>query len=199
MRLISFAMGTLQKPDQAVAVLREAARLDPNLVQANDSLNIAYSDIVPPWHFAMLGDEKRNSAYEAAIRKAVPGKHVLEIGTGAGLLALMAARAGAARVTTCETIPLIAERAREIVSRNGFRDRVTVVPKKSTLLDVPGDMARRAEVLITETFASGLITEGVLRSIEHAHESLLTPDVVLIPRAASVMGYLAGGRALEAM
>jgi type II protein arginine methyltransferase len=189
----------LQKPTEAADAFREAVRQDPNLVEASAGLNTVYSDIVPPWHFAMLGDEKRNSAYEAAIRKAVGGKHVLEIGTGAGLLALMAARAGAASVTTCETIPLIAERAREIVSRNGFADRIRVVTKKSTLLDIPADMLRRAEVLITETFASGLITEGVLLAIEHAHPSLITPEAVLIPRAASVMGYLAGGSALEVM
>lgn len=189
----------MQKTDQAVAAFREAARLDPTLVQAGEALKVTYSDIVPPWHFAMLGDEKRNKAYEAAIRKAVPGKYVLDIGTGAGLLALMAARAGAANVTTCETIPLIAERAREIVVRNGFRGRITVVAKKSTLLDLPGDMVRRADVLITETFASGLITEGVLRAVEHAHEYLLTPNAAVIPRAASVMGYLAGGSTLEAM
>src|SRR5438105_1684263 len=188
----------MQKPHSAVAAFREAAQLDPNLGQADEALKVAYSDIVPPWHFAMLGDDTRNSTYEQAIRRAVPGKYVLDIGTGAGLLALMAARAGAAKVTSCETIPLIAQRAREIVARNGYQDRITVIAKKSTLLDLPGDMTQRADVLVTETFASGLITEGVLRAVEHAHESLLTETAAVIPRAASVMGYLAGGRALEA-
>jgi protein arginine N-methyltransferase 7 len=189
----------MQMGGQAIAAFREAARLDPNLSQADEGLKLAYGNIVSPWHFAMLGDERRNSAYEAAIQRVVAGKNVLEIGTGAGLLALMAARAGAAKVTTCETIPLIAERAREIVGRNGFADRITVVPKKSTLLSVPADMPRRAEVLITETFASGLITEGALSAIEHAHESLLASGATVIPRGASIIGYLAGGRALQAM
>ena len=96
-------------------------------------------------------------------RKSLSGKNVLEIGTGAGLLALMAARAGAANVTTCETIPPIAERAREIVGRNGFvMDRITV-PKEIDLLSAFRRICRAgAEVLITETFASGLITEGAL-------------------------------------
>jgi len=63
----------------------------------------------------------------------------------------------------------------------------------------PGDLPRRAEVLITETFASGLITEGVLPAVEHAHECLLVEAATVIPRAASIMGYLAGGRALQTM
>ena len=46
---------------------------------------------------------------------------------------------------------------------------------------------------MTETFASGLITEGVLPTVEHAHEYLLTENATIIPQAASVMGYLAGG------
>jgi type II protein arginine methyltransferase len=52
---------------------------------------------------------------------------------------------------------------------------------------------------VTETIASWLITEGILPTIEHAHEYLLTPDATIIPAAASVMGYLTGGPLLEDM
>jgi len=159
----------------------------------------AHHGIVPRWHFAMMADRTRNESYEAAIRRAVPGKRVLDIGTGSGLLALMAARAGAANVTTCESVGLIAARARDIIIKNGMSDRITVIPKKSAEMSVPGVMAERAEVLVTETFASGLITEGILPTIEHAHEYLLTTDATIIPAAASVMGYLAGGPLLEDM
>jgi hypothetical protein len=78
-------------------------------------------------------------------------------------------------------------------------DRINVVAMKSTAMSVPGVMAERAEVLVTETIASGLITEGILPTIEHAHEYLLTPDATIIPAAASVMGYLTGGPLLEDM
>jgi len=111
----------------------------------------------------------------------------------------MAARAGAAKVTACEAVPLIAERARQIILINGLADRVAVIPMKSTSISVPRIMAERAEVLVTETFASGLLTEGVLPVVEHAHEYLLTADATIIPAAASVMGYLAGGPLLEGM
>jgi type II protein arginine methyltransferase len=39
----------------------------------------------------------------------------------------------------------------------------------------------------------------VLPTVEHAHEYLLTPDAIVIPAAASVMGYLAGGAAIHDM
>ena len=56
---------------------------------------------IPRWHFDIVHDYPRNDAYEAALRRAVfPGCKVLEIGTGTSLLAMMAARAGAAEVVT---------------------------------------------------------------------------------------------------
>jgi type II protein arginine methyltransferase len=188
-----------QKTEQALNALRQAVALKPDLLKANPNLRSIYYGVVPAWHFQMMDDSKRNESYEAAIRRAAPGKRVLDIGTGAGLLALMAARAGAASVTTCETVGLIAARAREIIAQNSLSDRITVIPKSSTDMTVPRDMPERAELLVTETFASGLITEDVLPTVEHAHEHLLKPDAVIIPAAACVMGYLAGGPALQGM
>ncbi len=188
-----------KKPEKAVDRLRQAAAINPDLLKFKANLDSAYHDIVPAWHFAMMDDRRRNEAYEAAIRRAVVGKRVLDIGTGSGLLAMMAVRAGAGAVTTCEAVSVIAEQAKTIIAANGMSGRITVIPMKSTAMSVPQIMPQRAEVLITETFASGLITEGVLPTVEHAHDYLLTPDAAIIPAAASVMGYLAGGPALQGM
>jgi type III protein arginine methyltransferase len=82
---------------------------------------------IPVFHRGMLRDKARNLAYRQAIEATVAGKRVLDIGTGSGLLAMMAAKAGAAHVYACESQPLLAATAREIVAANGFSDRITVL------------------------------------------------------------------------
>ena len=185
--------------EAAIEAFRRAIALNPNFIQAKNNLRAAYRDVVPGWHFAMMDDKDRNDAYEAAIRRAVPGRNVLDIGCGAGLLTMMSARAGAAHVTSCEAVSVIADRARDIVAKNGFSSRVNVIGRRSSELEVGKDLPQRADVLVTETFSSGLINEHVLPTVEHAHAHLLRPGATVIPAAASAIGYLAGGPMLRGM
>jgi len=71
---------------------------------------------------------RRNAAYDAALKNAMrPGMRVLDIGSGTGLLALVAARAGAERVYSCEMNPAVADAAREIVELNGYSGKVQIL------------------------------------------------------------------------
>jgi type II protein arginine methyltransferase len=152
---------------------------------------------VPTWHFAMLNDGPRNAAYDEAIRRVAPGRSVLDIGTGAGLLAMMAARAGAKSVTSCEQTPWIAAKAREVVAANGLADRIKLIAKHSSNLLVGPDLSERAEVLVTEVFGASAINELVIPTLVHAHAQLLRPGATVVPNAAGVRAYLAGGPMLE--
>jgi tetratricopeptide (TPR) repeat protein len=188
-----------KRTEVAIEAFRRAVAVQPGFSEAEVNLRGAYRELVPAWHFAMMHDCKRNDVYETAIGRAVFGKRVLEIGTGAGLLAMMAARAGAASVTTCEAVATIADRARSIVAENALSERIAVIAKRSTDLVMGRDIAGRAEVLITETFSSNLLDEGVLSAIEHAHQHLLAENARIIPAAASAMGFLIGGECLQEM
>lgn len=181
----------------AVAAFRRAVELQPDYAVAQENLRATYGDVVPSWHFAMMNDAPRNAAYDKVLRRVVGGKRVLDIGTGAGLLAMMSARAGAAEVVTCELVDLVADHAREIIALNNLSQKITVVGKSSTRLKIGEDLKARADVVVTETFSSGLIGEGVLATMEHAHAELLAPGGTVIPRAASARGYLIGGRSLR--
>jgi predicted nicotinamide N-methyase len=172
-------------------------QIDPLQLNARINLDSALMNAVPTWHFAMMNDAPRNAAYDEAIRRVVPGRSVLDIGTGAGLLAMMAARAGAKSVTSCEQTPWIAAKAREVVAANGLADRIKLIAKHSSELKIGTDLSERAEVLVTEVFGTSAINELVIPTVAHAHAQLLRPGATVVPRAASVRAYLAGGPALE--
>lgn len=146
---------------------------------------------VPGWHLPMLTDGARNQAFERAIAETVrPGDTVLDIGTGSGLLAMMAAKAGAGHVYAVEAEPVLAQLAAEIIERNHLQDRVTIIAKHSTDLTVGGDIPEKADVLITETFDRTLVGEGALASINHAREHLLKDGARSIPARAALYGAL---------
>jgi methylase of polypeptide subunit release factors len=60
-------------------------------------------------------------------RLDLAGQHVAEVGTGSGILALAAARAGAASVVAVDINPNAARSAADNAQSNGFGDRVTAV------------------------------------------------------------------------
>jgi Ribosomal protein L11 methyltransferase (PrmA) len=155
--------------------------------KAQRGRNQAYCQIIPRWHFEMLNDELRNSAFEKALANAITDETiVLDIGSGTGLLAMMAARAGAKKTITCEMVAPLAELARETIKRNGLADRIVTLDKKSTALVVGNQMTCKANLLVTETVDCGLLGEGIVRSIAHAKANLLTEDARIVPCAAKV-------------
>ncbi|MET9674021.1 50S ribosomal protein L11 methyltransferase [Streptomyces sp. NPDC006482] len=147
-------------------------------------INRAVRALVPRWHFGMMNDVERNQAYAKAIQQVVgEGQLVLDIGTGGGLLALLAARSGAERVVTVEAVDVVAATAREIVGKNGYADVVNVVSGFSTDLRVGVNLPRRADVLVTEIFDCALLGEFAVPALKHARRELLTPDAVVLPRS----------------
>ncbi len=188
----------LGRRHEAESLLRRAAQLAPGNREVAANLRMFLGGQAPAWQFPMMNDSARNAAYEKAIAKAVrPGDHVLEIGTGSGLLAMMAARCGARHVTTCERIEPLADQARKIIAHNGFGGVVSVIPELSTDLAIPGDLEDAADVLISEIVASDLIGEGILASIEDASARLLAPGARIVPARASIRGQLVGSPEIE--
>ncbi|XP_002735081.2 protein arginine N-methyltransferase 7-like [Saccoglossus kowalevskii] len=147
----------------------------------------------------MLHDHERNKKYYVAIQEAVKiihergeKAHVLDIGTGTGLLSMMAAQAGADMVTACEAFVPMAHTAVKIVKLNGFQDKIKVVSKRSTEMIVgpDGDMPFKANILATEVFDTELIGEGALPTYKHALEHLLEDDCITVPSSATVIAQV---------
>src|SRR5689334_21903778 len=101
-------------------------------------------------HRSLLEDGVRTDAFATAIARIVrPDDVVLDLGSGTGMLAILACRAGARRVFAVER-GHIADVAAMLVEANGCADRVEVLYARSQDVELP----ERATVLITETLGN---------------------------------------------
>ncbi|TDD70619.1 SAM-dependent methyltransferase [Actinomadura darangshiensis] len=179
--------------EDAVRAFELILGLDRDNEEALIGRNRAVRRAVPRWHWEMLHDEERAELYDRAIRQAVaaaPEALVLDIGAGSGLLAMMAARAGARQVVACEGQPSVAGTTSRVVRVAGYDDAVSVVSKMSTRMTVPEDLPRRADLLVTEIVDCALLGEGILGTIAHAREHLLTPEATIMPSRGRIIAQL---------
>eukprot|EP00928_Gymnodinium_smaydae_P036982 TRINITY_DN25748_c0_g1_i1.p1 TRINITY_DN25748_c0_g1~~TRINITY_DN25748_c0_g1_i1.p1 ORF type:complete len:807 (+),score=204.81 TRINITY_DN25748_c0_g1_i1:166-2586(+) len=158
----------------------------------------------PAYHYDMMHDAPRNEAYRAAIRAAVESEEdafVLEIGTGSGLLSLMAAEAGCQHVFTAEGDPGVARAARHVVEANGKSEQITVLPMFSTDIQVSwsAQMPCKADILVAEIFDTGLVGEGVLPSFIDAHRRLLKEGARVVPHRGRIFAAAFESKRLRAM
>jgi SAM-dependent methyltransferase len=198
MAALSRLLRTDGRKEAAAALAARALALAPDDGEVRAIAGEILSADVPAWHFAIVRDAPRNRAYDEALCRAVtPDSRVLEIGTGTGLLAMMAARAGAAHVFTCEMEPAVALAARDVIARNGLAGRITVLSKRSTEIDL-AELGERADILVSETVSNDMLAEDPLPALEDAIARLVKPGGVVIPARGRVRVALAHEARMEA-
>lgn len=135
-------------------------------------------------HIKMLNDRQRTDAFIKAIQEVVkPSDVVLDLGTGSGILAIAAAKAGARHVYAIES-GTSAKIAKEICAANGVLDRVTILEGWSTQLTLP----EQADVLVTETLGNDPLGERILEFTLDAVRRLLKPNAQVIPSRLRLHG-----------
>ncbi|WP_459201436.1 50S ribosomal protein L11 methyltransferase [Methanococcus sp. CF] len=132
---------------------------------------------VPQWHYSMLLDDERVSVFKEAVEDTVkPGDVVFDLGTGSGILAMIAART-AKQVYAVELDPITTEYTKENVKENNFKN-IKVIEDDAAYYPFP----EKADVVIAELLDTGLITEPqvpVLNSI--IKRGLLKDGGIIIP------------------
>jgi protein arginine N-methyltransferase 1 len=143
-----------------------------------------YGSGTPSGHVAMLNDRARTSSFLAGISEVVTaGDVVVDIGTGTGVLAIAAARAGAKHVYAVEA-GHIGRSAEAIFEANGLADRITLLQGWSTRITLP----ERADVLVSEIIGNHPLGEDVMQVTMDARKRLLKPEAHLIPGEIKVFG-----------
>ncbi|MGI9607118.1 MAG: methyltransferase domain-containing protein [Acidimicrobiales bacterium] len=121
-------------------------------------------------HEEMLSDTVRVNAYHEGIHRHVkPGDVVLDLGTGTGLLAFMASRAGAAKVYAVEHSDFI-EVAQEVAAHNGI-DNIEFVKANSREFHPP----EKIDVVIHEQMGDELFNENMLENLLDLRDRVMRP------------------------
>lgn len=130
----------------------------------------------------MMEDHKRTGAYYNACmqnRAQFAGKVVLDVGTGSGILAIFAARAGAKKVYAVEATDM-AKFAKRLVAAQGLEATVEVIQGVIESVEIP----EKVDIIISEWMGYFLLRESMLDSVLVARDRFLKPGGALYPSHA---------------
>ena len=124
----------------------------------------------------MLADQPRMKFYHAAIQRHIqPGDRVIDLGTGTGILAALAARRGAAQVYAIDHSSILAT-ARTLAAANHL-ERVEFVSTHSTDFS----LAEPVDVILPEQMGDCLFDEAMLANVSDLRDRLLKPGGLILP------------------
>jgi protein arginine N-methyltransferase 1 len=127
-------------------------------------------------HEEMLNDEVRITTYHAGIHANVSeGDVVLDLGTGSGVLAFMASRAGAAKVYAIDHSEFI-EVAREVAYNNDITNVEFIHTNSREFMPT-----EKVDVLLHEQMGDELFNENMLENILDLRDRVLKPGGRILP------------------
>lgn len=139
-------------------------------------------------HEKLLGDSSRNRAFYRALKKRVTAEaSVLDIGSGTGVWAIVAALLGAKHVTAIEQDPLLIGLIRSLAKANGVSDRIEAVAGDSRRIA----LGKKFDIVISETIGNLAFEEQIIPIMIDARERLLKPGGVLIPESVALVASAA--------
>jgi protein arginine N-methyltransferase 1 len=141
----------------------------------------SYMDI----HQEMLSDVVRTEAYRDSMYKnkhLFKDKIVMDIGCGTGILSMFAAKSGAKHVYAIEMADVY-KVAQEIVKKNGFGDKITILNGKVEEVKLP---VEKVDIIVSEWMGYLLLFEGMFDSVLWARDKYLAPGGMLFPDRAVI-------------
>jgi predicted nicotinamide N-methyase len=168
---------TTQPEPSALAIIRASTQLRPvalvpeiRLHQASEPIGVwertelaaGRTNLDPPfWAFAWAGGQAL-ARHLLDHPEAVKGRRVIDIASGSGLVAIAAARAGAATVTAYDIDPVAAA----AITVNAGANGEAVLPVCADVLDEAPDVD---VMLVADAFYERDLAERVMRFLERGH------------------------------
>ena len=172
-------------------------------VEDAEYVSLARADASFPMdQFSFLNDVHRNEAYYGAIERVIAKMkkegmevHALDMGSGSGLLSMMAAGCGSDSVVAAEKHDGLCNTARHVIAQNGLSGKISVVNSNLEQLERGKDVRMKgANLVVADLFDCGFLGENFMPLLEKAKRTVLQSDYRVVPAAASV--YCMGIEAL---
>ena len=144
---------------------------------------MSHLDLLQYHAFCLTNTGTRLTQYERAIAAVVrQGDVVVDLGTGSGLLAVLACRAGARRVYAIEASDAV-QIGTLITSTTEFAERIEFVHATSQKVA----LSEQVDVIVGDIHDTFGFQPGGLASIMDVRDRLLKPGGTLIPQATELM------------
>ena len=188
-RVMSSTFDTFARANTTVAAVPFVPEL--RLHQAEEPMGLweltegEYRSEQPPpfWAFAWAGGQGL-ARFVLDHPEVVRGRRVLDLASGSGLVAIAAARSGAASVLAVDVDPV----AVAVVALNAEANGVDVATRQDDLLD--GDAGTAEVVLAGDAFYSQAMTERVTNFLRRAGTGRRPGPAVPAPRVVPRAGQL---------
>ncbi len=129
-----------------------------------------------------LVDEERTNAFSKAIEQTIKENDtVLDLGTGSGIMAILAARSKAKKVFAVEFDPFIASIAKKNFNSNGFENQIELIVQDARILSL--QEKGKINVVIAEMLTTGMVDEHQVQAINNLHKSgVIDAETTVIPQ-----------------
>ncbi|MCP4164784.1 MAG: methyltransferase domain-containing protein [Chloroflexi bacterium] len=140
----------------------------------------------------MIADHVRMDAYAHALKSAIlPDSVVLDLGTGAGIHAMLACKFGARKVYAVESNDTI-ELASELAQDNDYADHIEFIHDLSTNITLP----EQVDVIVSDLRGVLPLFGNHIPAIIDARQRHLAPGGVLIPQRDTLWVALVKARSV---